>query len=217
PHLGREFLLRGHSPNQDVHELPFSNLGGQRDAGAGARELSERPVAALAARLQPARLRLLRPQYSHSQGRRLHHLSQTDRRDAADLPEAVAADGMVPRLSSQSAAQSPRAARHLQRQMAPATRSGASWPQTRREVRDQGHALPYLLHGMPSMNPRKNLSPEVADLWDRLDGAKGQKYWRTLEELANTETFQEVMRREFPEQAATWPSPLSRRQFLTLM
>src|ERR1700722_12710196 len=67
------------------------------------------------------------------------------------------------------------------------------------------------------MNPRKNLSPEVADLWGRLDGAQGKKYWRTLEELADTDTFREMMRNEFPEQAATWPSPLSRRQFLTLM
>jgi MoCo/4Fe-4S cofactor protein with predicted Tat translocation signal len=67
------------------------------------------------------------------------------------------------------------------------------------------------------MNPRKNLAPEIADLWTRLDGAQGKKYWRTLEELADTETFQEMMRREFPEQAATEPSPLNRRQFLTLM
>jgi MoCo/4Fe-4S cofactor protein with predicted Tat translocation signal len=67
------------------------------------------------------------------------------------------------------------------------------------------------------MNPRKNLSSEAADLWARLDGAHGKKYWRTLEELADTETFQEIMRREFPEQAAIWPSSLNRRQFLTLM
>ncbi len=67
------------------------------------------------------------------------------------------------------------------------------------------------------MNTRKNLSPEVANLWDKLDGARGKKYWRTLEELAETETFHQIMRDEFPEQAATWPNSLSRRQFLTLM
>jgi MoCo/4Fe-4S cofactor protein with predicted Tat translocation signal len=67
------------------------------------------------------------------------------------------------------------------------------------------------------MNPRKNLAPEVADLWDRLDRAEGKKYWRTLDELADSETFREIMRREFPEQAATWSSPMNRRQFLTLM
>ena len=67
------------------------------------------------------------------------------------------------------------------------------------------------------MNPRKDLSAEVADLWQKLDGAHGKKYWRTLEELAESDAFREVMRLEFPEQADTWPSALSRRQFLTLM
>jgi molybdopterin-containing oxidoreductase family iron-sulfur binding subunit len=60
------------------------------------------------------------------------------------------------------------------------------------------------------MNTRKDLFPELAAL-------QGKKYWRTLEELADTPAFQELMRREFPEQAAVWPQALSRRQFLTLM
>jgi molybdopterin-containing oxidoreductase family iron-sulfur binding subunit len=67
------------------------------------------------------------------------------------------------------------------------------------------------------MNPRKNLSGELDDLWARLDGARGRKYWRSLEELADSEAFQELMCREFPEQASAWPQGLSRRQFLTLM
>lgn len=67
------------------------------------------------------------------------------------------------------------------------------------------------------MNPRKDLSPEVAELWDRLDRAHGKKYWRTLEELADSAAFQEVVEREFPEQAASWSSAVSRRQFLMLM
>jgi molybdopterin-containing oxidoreductase family iron-sulfur binding subunit len=67
------------------------------------------------------------------------------------------------------------------------------------------------------MNPRKDLSSEIADLRERLAPARGKRYWRTLEELADTEAFQELMRREFPEQAASWPDPLSRRRFLTLM
>ena len=51
------------------------------------------------------------------------------------------------------------------------------------------------------MNTRKNLSPELAAFQERLGTAQGKKYWRTLEELADTEAFQELMRREFPEQA----------------
>ena len=42
-------------------------------------------------------------------------------------------------------------------------------------------------------------------------------YWRSLEELADSEAFQEMVRQKFPQQAADWPDPLSRRQFLTLM
>jgi molybdopterin-containing oxidoreductase family iron-sulfur binding subunit len=67
------------------------------------------------------------------------------------------------------------------------------------------------------MNTRKDLSAELAALQDRLASARGQPYWRSLEELANTEAFQELMRREFPEQASVWPDSLNRRQFLTLM
>jgi MoCo/4Fe-4S cofactor protein with predicted Tat translocation signal len=67
------------------------------------------------------------------------------------------------------------------------------------------------------MNTRKNLSQELITLQERLGNAQGKKYWRSLDELANTEAFQELMRREFPEQASVWPDSLSRRQFLTLM
>jgi molybdopterin-containing oxidoreductase family iron-sulfur binding subunit len=67
------------------------------------------------------------------------------------------------------------------------------------------------------MNTRKNLSPELLDLQKRLGNSQGKKYWRSLDELANTEAFQELMRREFPEQASIWPDSLSRRQFLSLM
>jgi len=67
------------------------------------------------------------------------------------------------------------------------------------------------------MNPRKDLSPELAVLQGALGAARGKRYWRTLEELADSEAFQELMRLEFPEQADSWPDSLSRRRFLTLM
>jgi molybdopterin-containing oxidoreductase family iron-sulfur binding subunit len=63
------------------------------------------------------------------------------------------------------------------------------------------------------MNPRKDLAGKLA----ALQNTRGKKYWRTLEELAETDAFGELVRGEFPEQADTWPSSLSRRQFLTLM
>jgi molybdopterin-containing oxidoreductase family iron-sulfur binding subunit len=67
------------------------------------------------------------------------------------------------------------------------------------------------------MNDRKELSGELAALQHKLGQASGKRYWRSLEELADTEAFQELMRREFPEQADVWPQALSRRRFLALM
>ena len=67
------------------------------------------------------------------------------------------------------------------------------------------------------MNPRKDLSPELAAVQKQLGAVRGKRYWRSLEELADTPAFQELMQREFAQQASEWPSALSRRQFLTLM
>lgn len=41
--------------------------------------------------------------------------------------------------------------------------------------------------------------------------------WRSLEELAESAEFKELMAREYPAMADQWTNPLSRRQFLTLM
>jgi molybdopterin-containing oxidoreductase family iron-sulfur binding subunit len=40
--------------------------------------------------------------------------------------------------------------------------------------------------------------------------------WRGLEELAGGDAFEEMLYREFPDQAAEWTDPVTRRQFLTL-
>ncbi|MGH8057123.1 MAG: TAT-variant-translocated molybdopterin oxidoreductase, partial [Candidatus Entotheonellia bacterium] len=51
----------------------------------------------------------------------------------------------------------------------------------------------------------------------RLSTARGKRYWRSLEELSDTATFQEFLQREFPQQAPDWLDPVSRRRFLKLM
>ncbi len=51
----------------------------------------------------------------------------------------------------------------------------------------------------------------------RLRELRGERYWRSLEELAATEEFQEFLRAEYPSQSAAWLDPVSRRQFLRLM
>jgi MoCo/4Fe-4S cofactor protein with predicted Tat translocation signal len=46
---------------------------------------------------------------------------------------------------------------------------------------------------------------------------KSKKYWRSLDELADTPEFREFVEREFPQQAEEWNDPFERRTFLKLM
>src|SRR6266699_214693 len=46
---------------------------------------------------------------------------------------------------------------------------------------------------------------------------KGPEYWRSLEELAGSAEFHEMMHREFPKGASEWLDTVSRRGFLKLM
>ncbi len=50
----------------------------------------------------------------------------------------------------------------------------------------------------------------------RLESRGGATYWRSLEELAETPAFGELLDREFPRFAAEWPDGVSRRNFLQL-
>jgi MoCo/4Fe-4S cofactor protein with predicted Tat translocation signal len=51
----------------------------------------------------------------------------------------------------------------------------------------------------------------------RLAGQTGKTYWRSVDELADTPAFREMVQREFPAQAAEWVDPVSRRGFLKVM
>ncbi len=50
-----------------------------------------------------------------------------------------------------------------------------------------------------------------------LKGAKGKKFWRSVDELADTAEFQAAVEREFPSAAQEWVDPVSRRGFLKVM
>jgi len=50
-----------------------------------------------------------------------------------------------------------------------------------------------------------------------LKGVKGKKYWRSVDELANTAEFQAAVEKEFPSAAQEWVDPVSRRGFMKLM
>src|SRR5689334_20721697 len=60
-------------------------------------------------------------------------------------------------------------------------------------------------------------SVTLATLRTRLSGKSGKAYWRSLEELAESEQFYEALHREFPENATEWNDPVGRRRFMRLM
>lgn len=70
---------------------------------------------------------------------------------------------------------------------------------------------------MSQINSRKNLGSKLTELQQCEKCGQGKKYWRSLEELADNSAFQELMRQEFPDNAAVWPDAVSRRKFLMLM
>jgi molybdopterin-containing oxidoreductase family iron-sulfur binding subunit len=62
---------------------------------------------------------------------------------------------------------------------------------------------------------------DLAEVRARLDGARGRDYWRSLDDLAGTPEFEELLHREFPRQAIGWSDDENpgegRRNFLKLM
>ncbi len=58
---------------------------------------------------------------------------------------------------------------------------------------------------------------DLASIREKLEAAKGPNYWRSLDEIAGTEGFQDFLHREFPRQASEWEDVEGRRNFLKLM
>src|SRR5580704_6633799 len=63
--------------------------------------------------------------------------------------------------------------------------------------------------------PSKRL--KRADVERQLTETKGPEYWRSLEELAGSPEFRDMLHREFPKGASEWVDSVSRRGFLRLM
>jgi molybdopterin-containing oxidoreductase family iron-sulfur binding subunit len=57
----------------------------------------------------------------------------------------------------------------------------------------------------------------LAQVREELKGVKGKRFWRSIDELANTPEFQAAVAEEFPSSAQEWVDPVSRRGFLKLM
>ena len=66
----------------------------------------------------------------------------------------------------------------------------------------------------PPQAARKLDLPGVRAL---LEKSHGREYWRSLEDLAQTDAFQDLMHREFPRYASEWEDGDSRRNFIKLM
>src|SRR6478736_620880 len=65
--------------------------------------------------------------------------------------------------------------------------------------------------------PSKKGALDLATVRSQLAATRGPEYWRSLEELAGSAEFREMMHREFPKGASEWLDAVSRRGFLKLM
>jgi MoCo/4Fe-4S cofactor protein with predicted Tat translocation signal len=57
----------------------------------------------------------------------------------------------------------------------------------------------------------------LAEVRAKLEGKTGKRYWKNLDELAETPGFREMLEQEFPRQASEWVDAVSRRGFLKVM
>ncbi len=58
---------------------------------------------------------------------------------------------------------------------------------------------------------------DIAAIRAHLAALRGRQYWQSLEELAQTDEFQEYLEREFPRQASVWDRSMDRRRFLKIL
>ncbi|MGH9497768.1 MAG: TAT-variant-translocated molybdopterin oxidoreductase [Terriglobales bacterium] len=65
--------------------------------------------------------------------------------------------------------------------------------------------------------PGKKSALDLETARGRLAETQGPEFWRSLEELAGSPEWQEMMHREFPKGASEWLDSVSRRGFLKLM
>ena len=102
----------------------------------------------------------------------------------------------------------------------PGRRSGRNRPPAGEGIQDPGRSHAHKLQHVPPMNeePKKL---DLAAARARLSRAGGRDYWRSLEDLASTPEFRDLMEREFPRQAVGWSEDENpgegRRTFLKTM
>ena len=65
--------------------------------------------------------------------------------------------------------------------------------------------------------PTKRKQLDLTAVREQIEDTTGPEYWRSLEELAGSDEFQEMLHREFPKGASEWLDDFSRRGFLKTM
>src|SRR6266516_4124817 len=78
---------------------------------------------------------------------------------------------------------------------------------------DDQNGKPHREEVCPGKKGKLDLVQVRADI----EKKNGPEFWRSLEELAGTSEFQEMMHREFPKGASEWADSVSRRGFFKLM
>jgi molybdopterin-containing oxidoreductase family iron-sulfur binding subunit len=82
---------------------------------------------------------------------------------------------------------------------------------------DEHKKKPAGTTGGSEVCPSKRKQLDLATVKARIEQTTGPEYWRSLEELAGSAEFQEMMHREFPKGASEWLDGFSRRGFLKTM
>jgi MoCo/4Fe-4S cofactor protein with predicted Tat translocation signal len=69
----------------------------------------------------------------------------------------------------------------------------------------------------PALRETKGALRDLDFIRSQLRGPKAHAFWRSLEEVAEKESFQSRLEREFPAGASEWSDPVSRRHFVRIM
>jgi MoCo/4Fe-4S cofactor protein with predicted Tat translocation signal len=70
--------------------------------------------------------------------------------------------------------------------------------------------------GAESVSTPRPVRLDLEAVRERLRTTRGPQFWRSLDELAATPEFQDLLHREFPRHASEWTDGVSRRRFLQL-
>ena len=87
----------------------------------------------------------------------------------------------------------------------------ASDPKSTRALAPEGCDLPAAAAPAPAT------PMTLAAVRAELKAVKGKRYWKSVDELADTAEFQAAVEKEFPGSAQEWVDPVSRRGFMKLM